>query len=88
MLFIGKRLNGGGGGGKSGAAPPAAPAAAPAPVVAEDTGPDPEMQAEIEKQRAQRYQAGKMGANSEGTGEGVTLEEPAGKTTTILGSST
>lgn len=87
MLVIGKRLNGGGGG-KAEAPAPAAPAAAAAPVVAEDTGPDPEMQAEIEKQRAQRYTAGKMGANSEGTGEGVALEDTSGKTTTILGSST
>lgn len=85
MLRIGKRLNGGGG--KDYSPPPAAPAAAAAPVV-EDTGPDPEMQAELEKQRAQRYQAGKMGANSEGTGEGTSLqEETKPTTTTILGSS-
>lgn len=86
MLVIGKRMNGGGG--KVEAPPPAAPAAAPAPVV-EDTGPDPEMQAELERQRAQRYQAGKTGSNTEGTGSGVVLEEE--KTTettpktTILG---
>lgn len=86
MLVIGKRLAGGGG--KVEAPPPAAPAAAAAPVV-EDTGPDPEMQAELEKQRAQRYQAGKMGANSEGTGEGTSLTETTQTptTTTILGSS-
>lgn len=85
MLVIGKRLCGGGG--KVEAPPPAAPAAAAPPVV-EDTGPDPEMQAELEKQRAQRYRAGKMGANSEGTGEGTTLTEKTEQpTTTILGSS-
>lgn len=88
MIKIRSRRNGGGGG--KAAAPPSAPAAAaaPAPVV-EDTGPDPEMQAELERQRAQRYQAGKTGSNTEGTGSGVVLEEE--KTTettpktTILG---
>lgn len=45
------------GGGDKAPTPSAAPAAAaPAPV--EDTGPDPAMQAEIERQRALRFKAG------------------------------
>lgn len=82
MIKILRRSNGGGG---KVSAPPSAPAAAaaPAPVV-EDTGPDPAMQAELEKQRAQRYQAGKTGSNSETTGQGTTMAEEKPKST-ILG---
>lgn len=50
-----KVLNGGGGKAPEMSAPPAA---APPPPPAEDQGPDPAMQAEIEKQRALRFKAG------------------------------
>lgn len=87
MIKIHKRLCGGGGGKVSAPAPPPAPAAAAAPVV-EDTGPDPEMQAELEKQRAQRYQAGKLGQTTEDIGSGTALsdEEKAKTKETSTGS--
>ena len=87
MIKIRQRRNGGGGG--KAAAPPPAPAAAaaPAPVV-EDTGPDPQMHAELEKQRALRYQAGKLGNTAEGTGTGTTMTETKQEETTTGNNST
>lgn len=66
----------GGGGGK--APPPPAPAAAPAPPPpAEDSGPDPAMQAELEKQRALRFKAGQLGSeDTTGTGTQMVEQEP------------
>lgn len=75
-----KRTNGGGGGK---APPPPAPAAAPAPPPpAEDSGPDPAMQAEIEKQRALRFKAGQLGSEDT-TGTGTTMAEPTPQKTLL-----
>lgn len=71
----------GGGGGKA-AAPPPPPAPAPPPPPAEDTGPDPAMQAEIEKQRGLRFKAGQLGTDTETTGTGTAMEQ---QTKTLLG---
>lgn len=71
----------GGGGGKA-AAPPAPAAPAPPPPPAEDTGPDPAMQAEIEKQRGLRFKAGQLGSDTETSGTGTNLEQ---ETKTLLG---
>lgn len=76
--------NGGGGGGKA-PPPAAAPAPAPPPPPVEDTGPDPAMQAEIEKQRALRFKAGVLGADDEGTGEGTEMADQAVQKKTLLG---
>lgn len=80
-------ITNGGGGGK--APPMAAPAAAaPAPPPTENQGPDPAMQAEIERQRSLRFKAGQTG-DSQSTGTdaatGTTTEDPNAKKTTILG---
>lgn len=84
MKFQNTRLfkylrNGGGGGGKAPApAAPAAPPPPPPPV--EDTGPDPAMQAELEKQRALRFKAGELGSSSDTTGSGTQLNTEQQKT--------
>jgi len=60
------------GGGKAEAPSTPAPMAAPPP--AEDTGPDPAMQAEIERQRALRFKAGAAdttGSDTSTTGTGT-----------------
>lgn len=75
-------LNGGGGG--KGAAPPPPPAPAPPPPPAEDTGPDPAMQAEIEKQRALRFKAGQLGSEQDTTGSGTTTTDQT-QQKTLLG---
>lgn len=78
------QVSNGGGGGKAPAAPaPAAPAPPPPPT--EDTGPDPAMQAEIEKQRGIRFAAGKLGTDEDTTGAGTTVNEEANKTTLLGG---
>lgn len=74
--------NGGGGGGKA-PPPAAAPAPAPPPPPVEDTGPDPAMQAEIEKQRALRFKAGVLGADEEGTGQGTEMADAEPKKTLL-----
>lgn len=74
------RTNGGGGG--KAAPPPAPAAAAPPPPPSEDTGPDPKMQAEIERQRALRFKAGELGSN-DSTGSGTQMEEPVQKKTLL-----
>ena len=72
------RILNGGGGGKAPSPPP--------PPPAEDSGPDPAMQAEIEKQRALRFKAGQLGSESDVTGSDTATtgaeEQPK---TTILG---
>ena len=82
MKYIGSKrnliTNGGGGKGEA-PAPPPPPAAAPPPPT-EDAGQDPAMQAEIEKQRAARYNAGKIG-----TDDSVTGTEQATGAKTLLG---
>lgn len=79
-----KKITNGGGGDKAPSAPPPA-AAAPAPVTT-DTGPDPAMQAEIERQRALRFKAGAQdttGSDQTTTGsdtETTTAKENTNKT--------
>lgn len=84
LFFRGKVLNGGGGG--KAPPPPPPPAPAPPPPPAEDTGPDPAMQAEIEKQRSLRFKAGQLGSSSDMTGSDTSAtgneEQPK---TTLLG---
>ena len=84
MIKIFSRTNGGGGG--KAPAPPPPPAAPPPPPPSEDQGPDPEMQAEIERQRALRFKAGQIGSATSTTGADETLgsSETTNKTT-ILG---
>ena len=85
QLFMRGRILNGGGGGKA-PSPPPPPAPAPPPPPAEDSGPDPAMQAEIEKQRALRFKAGQLGSESDVTGSDTATtgaEEPP--KTTILG---
>ena len=82
MLKMKKIFNGGGGGGKSGPSAPPPQAPPPPPPPAAEPGPDPAMQAEIEKQRALRYQAGQIG-QADTTGSGVSTEDKT--KTTILG---
>lgn len=81
MKYFGNkiRLITNGGGGKAEAPPPPPPPAA-APPPPEDAGPDPQMQAELEKQRAARYNAGKIGSD-----ESVTGTEQTTGTKTLLG---
>lgn len=74
------RTNGGGGG--KAPPPPPPPAPAPPPPPAESSGPDPAMQAEIERQRALRFKAGELGSN-DSTGSGTQMEEPAQKKTLL-----
>jgi len=72
----------GGGGGKAPAMPaPAAPAPPPPPPA--DNGPDPAMQAEIEKQRALRYKAGQIGSNTDTTGQQQNTGTDQNKTTLL-----
>jgi hypothetical protein len=75
MKYIGnkKALITNGGGGKAEAPPPPPPPAA-APPPPEESGPDPAMQAELEKQRALRYKAGTLNDTAV-TGAGTSLEE-------------
>lgn len=84
MIKIYSRTNGGGG--DKAPAPPAPAAAPPPPPPSEDQGPDPAMQAEIERQRALRFKAGQIGSNTGTTGQDQTLgsSETTNKTT-ILG---
>lgn len=74
------RTNGGGGG--KAPPPPPPPAPAPPPPPTEDAGPDPAMQAEIERQRALRFKAGELGSNDP-TGNGTQIEEPVQKKTLL-----
>lgn len=79
-MRIGKIRNGGGGD----KAPQAPAPAAPAPAPVEDKGPDPAMQAEIERQRALRFKAGAEGTTGSDTTVTGTTEDNA-QSKTLLG---
>lgn len=74
-----KVLNGGGGKAPEMAPPPPAPP----PPPPEDKGPDPAMQAEIEKQRALRFKAGAEGTT--GADQSTTGADEQEQPKTLLG---
>jgi hypothetical protein len=78
-----RKIFNGGGGGKA-PPPPPPPAPAPPPPPAEDSGPDPAMQAEIERQRALRFKAGELGSADTPTGAGTDMQDTT-QQKTLLG---
>jgi hypothetical protein len=78
------RVTNGGGGGKASAPPPPPPPAPPPPPPV-DQGQDPSLQAEIEKQRAARFAAGKENLDENATGTGTDLNSDTAGKKTLLG---